>query len=136
MLCYNTYLTKDQVQKRQLFQNPTHHNQNTVIMSQSAFTRGSQKVRFPILLPPNIYSLITHFTSLFFHMIDCQGVRSLLAPMHSGLIYVRPFVPHSFTQGSPTALPKCQMAPTDTCCMSLGSKKKDPRNVCLLEANA
>jgi hypothetical protein len=47
-----------------------------------------------------------------------------------------PFVPQSFPHGSPAALLKPQMAPRFWCLMSSGSKKKDPRWACLIEANA
>jgi hypothetical protein len=42
------------------------HKGHVVGLERKKYTRGSQKIRFPILLPPNIYSLITHFTSLHF----------------------------------------------------------------------
>jgi hypothetical protein len=57
-----------------------HKNKDTSIIihkiNKSIITRGSQKIRFPILLlqitshsEMALYSLITHFTSLFFQII-------------------------------------------------------------------
>jgi hypothetical protein len=48
----------------------------------------------------------------------------------------RPFVPQSFPHRSPTALLKRHMAPRFVCFMSSGSKKKEPKCPCLLEAKA
>jgi hypothetical protein len=48
----------------------------------------------------------------------------------------RPFVPQSFPHGSPAALLKCHVAPRFWCFMSSGSKKKEPKWACLIEAKA
>jgi hypothetical protein len=55
---------------------------------------------------------------------DLQWVRTLVVPMHLGLID-RPFVPHNLisAQESPVPLPKFQMAPSLKILMSSGSKK-------------
>jgi len=57
--------------------------------------------------------------------------------MHLGLKN-RPLVPHYLipVQGSPVPLLKFQMAPTLKVLMSSGSKKKEPRYICLSEAKA
>jgi hypothetical protein len=49
---------------------------------------------------------------------------------------IRPFVPQSFPHRSPAALPKRQMAPRVVRFMPSGSKKKEPKWACLLEARA
>jgi hypothetical protein len=66
--------------------------------------------------------------------INMSRVRDLTAPMHLGL-KACPLCPMS-NQGSPEALLKLQMAPRLIIWMSLDSKKKEPRYICLSEAKA
>jgi hypothetical protein len=59
--------------------------------------------------------------------------RDLTAPMHLGFNW--PFMPH-VNQRSPKAPLKFQMAPVLSFLLSSGSKRKEPRYVCLSEVKA
>jgi hypothetical protein len=65
--------------------------------------------------------------------LDCVWVRAQPVPMHLGL--EDPLCPMS-SHGSPVALLKLQIAPKLMLLISSGSKKKEPRCVCLSEAKA
>jgi hypothetical protein len=58
-----------------------------------------------------------------------------MVPMHLGLIETGPLCPIS-NHGSPVALLKFQMAPMFMLLISSGSRKKEPRHICLSEAKA
>ena len=64
-------------------------------------------------------------------------VQTLAVPMHLGLKN-GPFVPHNLIAdyGSPVPLVKFQMAPSLRLLISSGSKKEEPRCLCLSEAKA
>jgi hypothetical protein len=66
-------------------------------------------------------------------LIDCSWVSDLTVPTHLGLILTDPLCSVSI-HGSSVALLKVQMAPNLILLMSSGSKKKDPRCICLNEA--
>jgi hypothetical protein len=62
-------------------------------------------------------------------------VRALPGPMHLG-IKTGPLCPMFCTKRSPFPLAKFQMAPIVSFLISSGSKKKEPRYVCMSEAKA
>ena len=67
--------------------------------------------------------------------VNCMWVRDLTAPMHLGLLKRALCAPYQ-NHRSPVALPKLQTVPKLILLISSGSRKKEPRCVCLSEARA
>ena len=76
-----------------------------------------------------------YFITVCCWLIDCMWVRDLTAPMHLGLIKWALCALYQ-NHRSPVSLPKLQMAPKLILLISSGSRKKEPRCMCLSEARA